>query len=220
MDAGLNVAGCSFSPCKDSPTQRYQQGSEKSIKHEELAKLMKWKLLRGKFRPRLQQLVEGNSAESVETASKRAFKVLPNLRLAVEALTVLKGVGPATASAVLAAGAPHLAPFMADESMLALPGLQPLSYTLPAFLDFAKQMSDIANSLQKQDIDFGWTPHKVELVLWTVEMAKKMEEDDILCLLNSDTTNTNTLDSESPHPAKKRKSQNDSNLASKKKTKC
>ena len=53
---------------------------------------------RGKFRPRLQQMVEENSAESVEDASKKAFKALPNLHDAITALVVLKAVGPATAS--------------------------------------------------------------------------------------------------------------------------
>lgn len=53
---------------------------------------------RGKFRPRLQQMVEGNSAASVEDASKKAFKALPNLHDAITALVVLKAVGPATAS--------------------------------------------------------------------------------------------------------------------------
>ena len=43
-------------------------------------------------------MVEENSPDSVEAASKKAFKALPNLKLAIEALTVLKAVGPATAS--------------------------------------------------------------------------------------------------------------------------
>lgn len=51
----------------------------------------------------------------MESASKRAFASLPDLSKAVSELTVLKGVGPATASAVLAAYAPELAPFMSDE---------------------------------------------------------------------------------------------------------
>ena len=51
----------------------------------------------------------------VESASRKAFAALPDLSKAITELTVLKGVGPATASAVLAAYAPDVAPFMSDE---------------------------------------------------------------------------------------------------------
>lgn len=51
----------------------------------------------------------------MKSASQKAFESLPDVSKAVSALTVLKGVGPATASAVLAAYAPDVAPFMSDE---------------------------------------------------------------------------------------------------------
>lgn len=51
----------------------------------------------------------------VRSASEKAFQSLPDISKAISALTVLKGVGPATASAVLAAYAPDTAPFMSDE---------------------------------------------------------------------------------------------------------
>ena len=38
---------------------------------------------------------------------------------------------------MLAAGAPEHAPFMADEAMLAIPGLQPLDYTLKHYMNYA-----------------------------------------------------------------------------------
>jgi 3-methyladenine DNA glycosylase/8-oxoguanine DNA glycosylase len=53
--------------------------------------------------------------EEVELASKKAFASLPDLSEAISNLTVLKGVGPATASAILAVYAPDIAPFMSDE---------------------------------------------------------------------------------------------------------
>lgn len=53
--------------------------------------------------------------ETVISSSQKAFKSLPNISKAISELTVLKGVGPATASAVLAAYAPDVAPFMSDE---------------------------------------------------------------------------------------------------------
>lgn len=43
-------------------------------------------------------MVESNSEDLIISASKKAFKHLPNLKKAIEELTVLKAVGPATAS--------------------------------------------------------------------------------------------------------------------------
>lgn len=51
----------------------------------------------------------------VRSASEKAFQSLPDIKKAISELTVLKGIGPATASAVLAAYAPDIAPFMSDE---------------------------------------------------------------------------------------------------------
>lgn len=55
-------------------------------------------LQRGKFRPRLQQLVASNSDDTVEKCSRKAFSLLPDVRAAITELSALKGVGPATAS--------------------------------------------------------------------------------------------------------------------------
>jgi hypothetical protein len=59
--------------------------------------------------------VKGLDEAVVESASCKVFAALPDLRKAISELTVLKGVGPATASAVLTAYAPDVAPFMSDE---------------------------------------------------------------------------------------------------------
>ena len=53
---------------------------------------------RGKFRPRLTEMVQTNSPELVEGTSKKAFKKLPNVGAAIKELIPLKAVGPATAS--------------------------------------------------------------------------------------------------------------------------
>lgn len=81
----------------------------------ELSKLMKWKLARGKWRPRLLGFVSALEEDVVKSASLKAFQALPDISKAVTELTVLKGVGPATASAILAAYGPDVAPFMSDE---------------------------------------------------------------------------------------------------------
>lgn len=59
--------------------------------------------------------ISGIDEEVVKSASRKAFEAIPDVSKAVSELTVLKGVGPATASAVLASYAPQVAPFMSDE---------------------------------------------------------------------------------------------------------
>ena len=53
---------------------------------------------RGKFRPRLTELVQQNDPSEVEKVTGDAIAVLPQLEMAVKTLTRLKAVGPATAS--------------------------------------------------------------------------------------------------------------------------
>ncbi|XP_059835229.1 uncharacterized protein zgc:112496 isoform X3 [Hypanus sabinus] len=72
--------------------------TEKFLTHAELVQLMEWKLTRGKFRPMLQKMVASNSVSSVESCTRKAFKLLPDVSAAVMELTKLKAVGPATAS--------------------------------------------------------------------------------------------------------------------------
>lgn len=53
---------------------------------------------KGKFRPRLQQLIGSNSEEAVQSSTSKAFGLLPDVQAAITELCKLKGVGPATAS--------------------------------------------------------------------------------------------------------------------------
>lgn len=66
-------------------------------------------------RPRLLNFVLSLADEDVQAASQKAFTALPDLKESIQQLSILKGIGPATASAVLAAYAPSIAPFMSDE---------------------------------------------------------------------------------------------------------
>lgn len=55
-------------------------------------------LQRGKFRPRLTEMVKENEEEDVRAVTQKAFSQMPNLETALQTLTKLKAVGPATAS--------------------------------------------------------------------------------------------------------------------------
>ena len=115
-----------------------------------MVQITKWKLIRGKNRPRLLDLVRINTELAVSQATKKAFKkVAKDLNSAINALTNLKGIGPQTASAVLCAGYPEHCPFMADEAMLATPGVEASDYTLAEFVNFATQIKSCTEKLKE-----------------------------------------------------------------------
>lgn len=149
--------------------------SERHVTHLELVKLMEWKLTRGKFRPRLQQLVASNSEDSVEKCSRKAFSLLPDVHAAITELSSLKGVGPATASAVLAAGAPKQAAFMSDEAMESIPGLTPIQYTVKHYTLYLTNMIKQTEKLNQVDSQQDWTPQRLEQCLWALSIATKQQ---------------------------------------------
>ena len=144
---------------------------------EELCQLMKWKLTRGKFRPRLTDLVKANDETTVEDTSRKAFECLPDVSSAIRELSKLKAVGPATASAILSAGAPDIVPFMADEAMMAIPDLGEIDYRLPFYMKYVEKINQVLQQLQRKDPEGEWTAHKVELALWTEVIARKYNFD-------------------------------------------
>ncbi|XP_029933998.1 uncharacterized protein LOC115378023 [Myripristis murdjan] len=148
---------------------------DRHVTLSELVKLMEWKLTRGKFRPRLQQLVASNSEETVEKCSRKAFSLLPDMRAAIAELSSLKALGPATASAVLAAGAPEQAAFMSDEAVESVPGLKPIQYTAKHYALYLDKVVERTKTLNKVDPQQDWTPHRVELCLWAWAVANQQQ---------------------------------------------
>ncbi|TNN39698.1 hypothetical protein EYF80_050142 [Liparis tanakae] len=174
---------------------------DRHVTRPELVKLMEWKLTRGSFRPRLQQLVASNSAAAVESCSGTAFRLLPDVPAAVAELSSLKGVGPATAvvlalgwrrglaavqlvetptratvrsvAAVLAAGAPERAAFMSDEAVASVPGLEPIRYTAKHYALYLGEMLQRSEKLNAADPQQDWTPHRLERCLWASATANQ-----------------------------------------------
>ena len=52
--------------------------------------------------------------------------------------------------ALLAAAAPEIAPFMADECLLAIPEIEGIDYTTKAYLNFVSLMQNTADRLSKE----------------------------------------------------------------------
>lgn len=76
-------------------------------------------------------------------------------------------------SALLAAACPESAPFMADECLMAIPDIEGIDYTAKEYLKFASHIATAAERLNKANEEekrpdaVVWSPHKVELALWT-----------------------------------------------------
>lgn len=108
---------------------------------------MQWKLKKGKWfvekhdeinyevvgiskleyrRPRLQEYVDGLAEEDVINSTAKAFSLCESTEMnneALESLTNLKGIGQATASAVMGAYQPQYYPYMSDEALNAVAGM-------------------------------------------------------------------------------------------------
>ncbi|XP_017782719.1 PREDICTED: uncharacterized protein LOC108567040 [Nicrophorus vespilloides] len=152
------------------PKKIKSRGKDAHLVHEELCQTMKWKQTRGKFYPQLSYLVKVNTPRAVMQETKKAFRKLPNLEQAITALSNLKGVGTTMASALLAAACPESAPFMADECLMAIPEIEGIDYTTKEYLKFVNHIQsavDRLNKTKQPDATICWSPHKVELAIWT-----------------------------------------------------
>lgn len=163
--------------------------------HEELCQTMEWKQNRGKSYPQLSYLIKINTPRAVMMETKKAFRKLPNLEQALNALSNLKGVGTTMASALLAAACPQMAPFMADECLMAIPEFESIDYTAKEYLKFVTYIQQTMDRLNKEvhgaepTENTGengdkepkppkkWTAHKVELALWAHSVASDLQPD-------------------------------------------
>merc|ERR1711881_522723 len=153
------------------PKKIKSRGKDAHLVHDELVQTIKWKLARGKFRPNLVNLVQMNTPRVAMQETKKAFRKLVktgDIQSAAQSLCTLKGVGPGMASAVLAAGAPHIAPFMADECLLSMPEVDGLDYTMKEYMRYVEYVKTCVERLNSQSPgDPKYTPHIVELAVWT-----------------------------------------------------
>ena len=128
---------------------------------DELVRLTEWKMARGVWRAPNLVLVRGNAPEAVVAASTEALAQAPGLRPPVARLAELEGVGPATASALMAAAHPAHYPFFDELVAAQVPGLGKLGWTLGFYVKYATALRARAAALGT-----GWTPAMVERALW------------------------------------------------------
>ncbi len=140
--------------------------------------LLAWKWGRGQYRPGRANFEKKNTEESVIAATEACLKaakpledandnkiINATIRSAVTAATKMAQVGPATATAILAARFPEKCPFYSDEAMESV-GMFREPSTLSRYLKFAQVLREKASALGKD-----WTAEKVGRALWAASKA-------------------------------------------------
>ncbi len=133
---------------------------------EELARVTEWKMKRGVWRARNLALVRGNDPDEVERTSAAALALMPEPRKPIAVLAGLAGVGPATASAVLAAARPDVYPFFDELVGAQIPDLGPVAFTHAYYARYAERLRERAAALATLCPEGGWTAHAVGQALW------------------------------------------------------
>lgn len=158
---GVNsLAGHDAWYCTELPQQLAARTSA-YVTHDELVRITEWKMARGVWRARNLVLVRGNAPELVAQVTADAFASVPDPTAPIRAVSTLAGVGPATASAVLAAYAPAHYPFLDELVAAQVPSLGAPAFTLGYYRKYADALCSRARALGN-----GWMPAHVERALW------------------------------------------------------
>jgi hypothetical protein len=143
----------------------------------ELVRVVEWKLARGKFRPNLVKFARAHTEATAGEATGEALKRFADaidknkkrdknwLAACLAPLVALKGIGPATASAVLAAATPFI-PMMSDELIaVALPN------ATSSQMYSMQRLQALVDTTRAKAKRVGMTPREVERAIFA-EAAK------------------------------------------------
>ena len=139
------------------------------VEHDEMVRITEWKMARGVWRAPNLVLVRSNTPDAVVHASRLAAEQIPHPTKPVTALVALKGVGAATASALLAVMAPAVYPFFDEDVAAQVPTLGPVAWTNGYYARYADALRERSAQLSAA---FGraFTPVMVERALWATRV--------------------------------------------------
>ncbi|KAK4149114.1 hypothetical protein C8A00DRAFT_19161 [Chaetomidium leptoderma] len=126
---------------------------------DNVKELVEWKLRHGKFRPTLMKLVSSNEPGFVKDTIQKAIKHYrdkSDISGALNVLTQLKGIGPATASLLLAVHDPGHVLFFADEAFywLCCDGTKaPIKYNQKEYMALNARAQALAKRLGVKAVD-------------------------------------------------------------------
>ncbi|WP_373070054.1 hypothetical protein [Gemmatimonas sp.] len=144
------------------------------VLHEEMVRITEWKMARGVWRAPNLVLVRSNAPDDVINASRSAGEQLPHPTKPITALVALKGVGAATASALLAVMAPAIYPFFDEDVAAQVPQLGPVAWTNGYYAKYAvalrERSAQLSATLMRE-----FTPVMVERALWATRRSAKKD---------------------------------------------
>ncbi|QGI59176.1 hypothetical protein CEK27_001301 [Fusarium fujikuroi] len=126
---------------KDALDAFNSSAKSRPMKLDDIKNLVEWKLRHGKFRPTLMNLVSSNDANDAQEIVKQAleaYKKDADIEAAVGVLTKLRGIGPATASLLLAVHDPTRSP---------------IKYNAKEYRMLCSKVDDLRNRLDVQASD-------------------------------------------------------------------
>ena len=128
----------------------------------ELVRVTEWKMHRGVWRAPNLVRVKSNPADTVIETTVRGFAKVPHPTQPIGEIASLDGVGPATASALVAALLPTVYPFFDELVAAQVPDLGAVKWTLGYYAKYAERLRARASELGA-----SWTPVMVERALWS-----------------------------------------------------
>jgi len=144
------------------------------VLHDEMVRITEWKMARGVWRAPNLVLVRSNTADDVVRASRSAWEQMPHPTKPVTALVALKGVGAATASALLAVMAPSIYPFFDEDVAAQVPPLGPVAWTNGYYAKYAEALRERSAQLSAA-FAREFTPVMVERALWATRRMSKTD---------------------------------------------
>jgi len=135
------------------------------IDSKELVKIIEWKLKRGTWRPKLLDFAKAVPEEVIKEASQQAYAIAQGCmdstkegyasccKAALEPLVQIKGIGPASASAILTA-AFSCFPYFSDEAMEAALSKKK-EYTAKRYVEYAVAIWEKALQLRSKGKTFS-----------------------------------------------------------------
>lgn len=145
------------------------------VTKEEFLEILRWKMKRGDWREYNRLRIAETDARAIEQHARDAFAAARDLatdaataskeyKKPIQIFSELDGVGPATASAALAAYRPDLYPFFDEWIAKQIDGLGKVAFTASYYWKYADALREKARALKK--CKGNWNAQEVGQALW------------------------------------------------------